>query len=133
MKTEVFYKIQNAYYKQVENYFNTLGEDLKIALSDFYTIKKEELKANPAEMFVEYSIKAKNELEFMFDFTPDSNKLRLSLYVHENNEKLHAKELKIIKKFKGIWDEVFENYILIDDNDLVNIISILKYIEKHYK
>lgn len=124
MKIKELKDIQKKYIKDVKSYFERVSEELQNKIK--YKVEIEEIKAESDEMWADYNIKI-GKTKFMLDCSPFEDYFRLAVF---EGTKLAAES---IKKYKGEWDDIFENYVLFCTKDLDDVIDFFKWVEENEK
>lgn len=114
MNIQELNRLNKAYLSGVKEFF----KDVEAELYKAKNIKKisSEIKVELDEIWADYEITAK-DTKFMLDCTLGDNEFRFAVF---KGTKLAD---KLIKKYKGKYDDIFENYVLFCTEDLVDIIN----------
>jgi len=114
MNIQELNRLNKAYLSGVKEFF----KDVENELTQIKKLDKisSEIKVDLDEIWADYEITVK-DTKFMLDCTLGDNEFRLAVF---GGTKLAD---KLIKKYKGKYDDIFENYILFYTEDLVDIIN----------
>lgn len=114
MNIQELSRLKKAYLSGVMEFF----KDIENELTQIKKLDKilSELKVESDEIWANYEITVKNT-KFMLYCTLEDNEFRLAIF---KGTKLAD---KLIKKYQGKYDDIFENYVLFCTEDLVDIIN----------